>query len=268
MEPEVSTSVTLAQLRLCAGSLFGKLEYVSALRSGVSWHRGKVLARGSERGETNVAITAVHQSLWTEWVCLSFNQQCMDVESYLRGLPGLPEMWLLTARIAPTILAWAPEQVGEGEQKLALSNLTAIITLLYRVHMKEISNRQLAQLVAPHSTLIAILTVLHTEYTEFDLSLNNTSRMLGMSERQIARLLMSYMSESFTRYIRRLRLNHAKHLLTHSDVSIRGIATIVGYTEVSWFKRYFCDGTGLTPAQFRQSGLATSGVVRKMSDFA
>ena len=100
--------------------------------------------------------------------------------------------------------------------------------------------------------LVEVLTLIHKEYTDPFLSLETASGMVGLSARHVTRLLKGHCGMTFTGYVRLLRIEKAKHLLLTSEASIKIVAGMSGYCDISWFTRYFQTATGFTPAQFRK----------------
>ena len=97
-----------------------------------------------------------------------------------------------------------------------------------------------------------VLTHIHEQYTDPELSITAVSAAFGRSERQIARFLKSRTGTTLTFYIRQLRMQRAQDLLLRSDISIKAISLNVGYTNISRFNRHFRKTTGLTPSGFRK----------------
>ncbi len=100
--------------------------------------------------------------------------------------------------------------------------------------------------------LVLVLALIHEGYTDPFFSLEAVSEMAGLSERHIGRLMKSHSGMSFTGYVRLLRIEKAKHLLLTSEAGIKAITGMSGFSDISWFTRYFHAATGLTPAQFRK----------------
>ena len=64
-------------------------------------------------------------------------------------------------------------------------------------------------------------------------------------------LIKKELNQNFSDYLWTLRLEKAKELLAHSDMSVDEISTAVGYLNSSSFRRKFKQETGLTPSQYR-----------------
>lgn len=53
------------------------------------------------------------------------------------------------------------------------------------------------------------------------------------------------------KYLRKCRIDHAKHLLSESDLPIKLITVMCGYAEPGYFSRVFKTETGMTPGSYR-----------------
>ena len=62
----------------------------------------------------------------------------------------------------------------------------------------------------------------------------------------------SLLGMSAVKYIRRLRIDTAKDLLTHTDKSISEVASDVGFSESQYFSTVFKQETGVPPSAFRK----------------
>ncbi|WP_139137173.1 AraC family transcriptional regulator [Vibrio splendidus] len=87
----------------------------------------------------------------------------------------------------------------------------------------------------------------HLPITLADLSLQ-----LSTSESSIHRIFEAHFHESFSQHLKKLRLNHAAELLTHSDLAINLIAEKVGYHNQANFNRLFKRYKLVTPSQYRK----------------
>ncbi|USD43830.1 helix-turn-helix domain-containing protein [Vibrio sp. SCSIO 43135] len=84
------------------------------------------------------------------------------------------------------------------------------------------------------------------------LSMHDVASELYMSESSVHRLFESHFQESFSQYLKKLRLNRASDLLIHSRLSITVIAEKVGYRNQANFNRLFKEYKGVTPSQYRK----------------
>ena len=73
-----------------------------------------------------------------------------------------------------------------------------------------------------------------------------------MSLRQFNRRFKSATGETAVKYLQHTRVEAAKVLMVTSGGAFDEIAPMVGYENVSFFRRVFKNSTGTTPAEFRR----------------
>lgn len=66
------------------------------------------------------------------------------------------------------------------------------------------------------------------------------------------RILTTATGMTFSENIRRLRMAHASDLLTDSQLTIQKIADVLGYYDVSNFRKVFRDTYGMTPQEYQE----------------
>lgn len=62
---------------------------------------------------------------------------------------------------------------------------------------------------------------------------------------------------SLSKYIQSLKISRAKELILSTDMPIKEIINIIGYTDLSSFIRLFKAETGMTPNEFRYTDFST-----------
>lgn len=75
---------------------------------------------------------------------------------------------------------------------------------------------------------------------------------IGISQRQLERLIQSYYGVTFREKLLFSRMEMAKELLRTTELPVNAVADQIGYTSPSYFTKHFRSYTGLTPVQFRQ----------------
>lgn len=91
------------------------------------------------------------------------------------------------------------------------------------------------------------------QYTDPELSLPALAAACGISEVYLRRLFRRAYGTSPIDYICRLRLEHAKKILTAGMCSVAEAAEMAGFSDVSYFSRRFHAYTGLSPRAFSLS---------------
>ncbi len=84
------------------------------------------------------------------------------------------------------------------------------------------------------------------------LHLGHVAGYLNISERHLSRLFSEGIHETFTDFIRSERIRQAAHLLLKSELSIKEIAEMTGFSSVHYFSRTFMEEKNLPPGKFRQ----------------
>ncbi|KQX45967.1 AraC family transcriptional regulator [Paenibacillus sp. Root444D2] len=84
------------------------------------------------------------------------------------------------------------------------------------------------------------------------LHLGHVAGYLNVSERHLSRLFSEGIHETFTDFIRSERIRQAAHLLLTSELSIKEIAEVTGFSSVHYFSRTFMEEKKLPPGKFRQ----------------
>ncbi len=84
-----------------------------------------------------------------------------------------------------------------------------------------------------------------------DISLKELSKLLYMSERHADRVVMAIYGQSFHERVIYLRMENAVKLLSETDMSVKTVATAVGFHSANGFYRSFGKIYGITPGEYR-----------------
>ena len=79
------------------------------------------------------------------------------------------------------------------------------------------------------------------------------ARELGLSRRQLSRVLQENYGMNFRQMLLKTRMDHAAWMLKATDMPISGIAEKLKYTSLSAFSQSFRSIHGMTPTQYRKS---------------
>jgi AraC-like DNA-binding protein len=83
------------------------------------------------------------------------------------------------------------------------------------------------------------------------LTLKKLAKFLGYSEKYCSELFQMHMGQSFSQYLKRLRLDEAKRLLEIGDLPLAQIAQRLGFSDQFAFSHFFKRALGYSPKQFR-----------------
>ncbi|NOV01230.1 AraC family transcriptional regulator [Paenibacillus planticolens] len=84
------------------------------------------------------------------------------------------------------------------------------------------------------------------------LHLGDVAGNLNVSERHLSRLFSEGIHETYTDFIRSERIRQAAHLLLTSELSIKEIAEVTGFSSVHYFTHTFTQEKKLPPGKFRK----------------
>ncbi|GJL56004.1 MAG: hypothetical protein NPIRA02_31360 [Nitrospirales bacterium] len=82
-------------------------------------------------------------------------------------------------------------------------------------------------------------------------SLKDLSKFLGYSEKYCSELFQTQMGESFSAYLRHVRIEKAKRLLEDEAIGLTHIADELGFGDQFAFSHFFKKTTGQSPRQYR-----------------
>lgn len=96
-----------------------------------------------------------------------------------------------------------------------------------------------------------IIRYIEDHYTE-DLYLDIIALHFGTSSKYLSRKLKEHLGMNFHSFLTRIRVNHAKILITSTDMKIEEIGQSVGYMSNTTFVRAFKSETGISPAAYKK----------------
>jgi two-component system, response regulator YesN len=92
---------------------------------------------------------------------------------------------------------------------------------------------------------------IETHYDDPDLTLENVAEAVGRSTSYYSHLLRKKQGMSFRQFLANKRIIEAKQLLTSTQLSVKEIASQVGFRNPSYFTRLFKEITTMAPREYR-----------------
>lgn len=119
------------------------------------------------------------------------------------------------------------------------------------IEPKEIVLRQSTDALAiAHPAVVKALQYIKDHFHE-PITLENIGEYAGMSKRGMEKAFLKHLGNSPATELRRIRLDHAKRLLTETDEKISSIAWNCGYSNSSNLSFAFNRETGMSPRAYR-----------------
>ncbi|GEM_PF-448842 len=127
-----------------------------------------------------------------------------------------------------------------GELQCALREAVTSLCGAGTAHVRERAHQQIERARA----------LIEHEYARC-LSLEEVAGAARLSPYYFSRAFKLQTGSSFIDYLNQVRVGHAKRLLRDSSLSVKEIATAVGFADPNYFSRVFKHHTHLTPTQYR-----------------
>jgi len=131
-----------------------------------------------------------------------------------------------------------------GYNEIVSSLLQAIIVLLLRKNNSETSTQI-------SSISLQIKNYIEDNYNK-DLSLTELSNIVYVSPYHLAHIFKEEVGVSPIQYLINCRINEAKKLLKHSNLSVSEVASSVGYPNSNYFNILFKKMVGKNPGKFKK----------------
>jgi len=116
---------------------------------------------------------------------------------------------------------------------------------MYRVHEPEELSRHFQE-------LLPVVTYIEEHYAD-RISMTEMAARVDLSATHFNRRFQQLLRMTPTQYLRTVRVQAARRLLTESSHSLADIAAEVGFTDQSHFTKRFREVTGITPREYRRT---------------
>ena len=127
----------------------------------------------------------------------------------------------------------------------------ALDTLVLEVVRGFTEPRKILSLVSVHPAISKALGILETKFRK-NWTLSELAEEVGLSRSRLAELFNLEAGYSIHKFLTKVRVRHAKKLLSHSDLQIGDIALECGFATIQHFSRVFKEVTGQAPINFRR----------------
>jgi len=142
---------------------------------------------------------------------------------------------------------------GAADDELLLKYLSVFLTYVHRF-----SDRRNAAAAGIDQRIVRLFQLLQSNYKE-EKSAQFYARRLGLTPKRINELLRGQIGSTISQLIYQLLVIEAKRELFHQELSVKEIAYELGFSEQSYFARFFRKHTGQTPEAFRKAATRSTG---------
>jgi AraC-like DNA-binding protein/ligand-binding sensor protein len=141
----------------------------------------------------------------------------------------------------------------------SIEELTDILHTL----VERISNTISSYRGIPHAASLRKAENFILENFTRKISLKEISAVAGLSPPYFSTIFKEEMGENLSKYLNRLRVEKASHLLLETDMSLSEIAACCCFEDQSWFSKKFKAYTGISPGKYRNQG---GGIIRNIGE--
>ncbi|RZM23027.1 MAG: AraC family transcriptional regulator [Pedobacter sp.] len=137
----------------------------------------------------------------------------------------------------------------EWQQRMLTAYLTLLLTYLSRIYQSQLKDN------APSSEKQLIKTYqsrINAHFREFH-EVSDYAQLLNISSGHLSETVKSQSGKPAIKHIHERLVLEARRLLFHTESSLKEIAYELGFSDASYFNRFFKRETGKTPLEYRIS---------------
>ncbi|WP_343670424.1 helix-turn-helix transcriptional regulator [Chitinophaga sp.] len=139
------------------------------------------------------------------------------------------------------------QQPGEWQQRMLSAYLTVLLTYLSRLYTEQYKGNDLSSEQILLKRFQAKIDESYQQYHE----VNDYASMLNISAGHLSDVIKSQSGKPAIKHIHDRLIMEARRLLFHTDQPLKDISFQLGFSDTSYFNRFFKRETGLTPATYR-----------------
>lgn len=150
------------------------------------------------------------------------------------------------------IIITAYESFHYAQQALRLGARDILLKPIDNVQLAEAVGRAVGDNFTESPLANQALSYINSRYHQA-IDITGLADRLNVSASHLARTFKKYVGHSLVTYINHRRIEAAKHHLTEDNMTVKEIATRVGYESLNNFFRYFKLYVDMTPAAYRRA---------------
>ncbi|MDQ0641701.1 AraC family transcriptional activator of pobA [Pedobacter sp. W3I1] len=139
------------------------------------------------------------------------------------------------------------QKPGEWQQRMLTAHLTVLLTYLSRLYSEQYKERNHS---AEKLLLKGFLTKINECYRELR-EVGDYASLLNISSGHLSEVVKIQSGKPAIKHIHERLVLEAQRLLFHTGHSLKEIAFDLGFSDTSYFNRFFKRETGVTPAVYR-----------------
>lgn len=143
------------------------------------------------------------------------------------------------------------ELLSNPSEGLLAKRLTQSITILIARQPK--NQIRLTEKIIANDKKISEFLLLVDKYFSSEINLSTYAEILAISTDKLIRMARLHLDKTPIQVVLDRRIKEACQLLMHTHAPVEEVSQLSGFSDVSYFCRYFKKRTGLTPLNFRNN---------------
>ncbi|MCU6793034.1 helix-turn-helix domain-containing protein [Paenibacillus sp. WQ 127069] len=190
---------------------------------------------------------------WNEFMLVLTQNagKAFQIQQYMAQLLGSVLRAMMQLDVAH---ASAKQGINLYEQLFKLKEIDEInkwfVNVVIHPFLQTLSEKQGIEM---KQTIRKVKDIIDQEYMR-DISLEYLSDKIGILPKRLSAVFAEVTNQNFIDYVTEVRLEKSKQLLRNTDLKVTEIAARVGY-QPSYFNKLFKKSEGMTPGEYRESGL-------------
>ncbi|PSR52501.1 AraC family transcriptional regulator [Adhaeribacter arboris] len=209
-------------------------------------------------GPNQIIVKEGLEQLWSTGIAFTREFLAFQENASLSKLPliqnsqGAHELLLTEADVnfVEEILAKINgeyQSSGEWQQRMLTAYLTVLLTYLSRLYTEQYKDNQTS---ADKLLLKKFQTKIDAYFRERH-EVSDYASLLHISAGHLSEIVKKQSGKPAIKHIHERVVLETRRLLFHTDTSLKEIAFELGFTDASYFNRFFKRETGVTPAEYR-----------------
>lgn len=184
--------------------------------------------------------------LMKKFLMHALNENITKASFIVFGMKGKD---IIDGLISNIYYEYSKNDIGWGR---VVKNLLTIL-FINLMRMNESDIRMINEIEKENFNITKILNNIQKNYQY--ITLKDIAEELHFHENYLSRMIKQNTKQNFRDLLCQIRLKEAENLLLHSNLSVTEIAAKVGYNKPNFFFKLFKDHYGITPIEFRTSGM-------------
>lgn len=214
-------------------------------------------------GPDNVIVKDGYNPLWSTGIAFTSEFLSLQGNGFMEKLPIIQNIYnaheltlnksdvqFVSDMFEKIRLEW--EKPGEWQQAMLTAYLTVLLTYLSRVYNEQYdsANPPTSETTADKALLRRFQSIIEDNFNELHEVSDYASR-LHISAGHLSEVVKVQSGKPAIKHIHERLILEARRLLFHTNNSLKEIAFELGFSDASYFNRFFKRETGATPAGYR-----------------